>query len=122
MDPEGKIKTEAFFTTDLDLEPVKIVQLFVWRWGIETTFQECREHLGFETQRQWSDKAIERTSPAILALFSIICIMALKLSKNKKLLPENVVCYHKGEATFSDVLVFVRQHLWNKIYLEKSSI
>lgn len=121
-DPEGKIKTEAFFTTDLDLDPVKIVQLFVWRWGIETTFQECREHLGFETQRQWSDKAIERTSPAILALFSIICIMALKLSKNKKLLPENTVWYRKGEATFSDVLVFVRQHLWNKIYLKKSTL
>lgn len=121
-DPEGKIKTEAFFTTDLNLDPVKIVQLFVWRWGIETTFQECRNYLGFETQRQWSDKAIQRTTPAILALFSIICIMALKLSKGKKLLPEIAVWYNKGEATFSDVLIFVRQHLWNRIYLRKSTL
>lgn len=121
VDPEGKDKTEAFFTTDLDLDPVKIVQLFVWRWGIETTFQECRNHLGFETQRQWSDKAIQRTTPAILALFSIICIMALKLSEGKKLVPEDVVWYRKREATFSDVLIFVRRHLWNRIYLRKST-
>ncbi len=42
------------------------------RWPIEVTFEEVRAHLGMESQRQWSDKAIERETPSILASFSII--------------------------------------------------
>lgn len=119
-DPEGKSKTEAFFTTDQKLEPLRIVQLFIWRWNVETTFQECRSHLGLETQRQWSDKAIERTTPVILALFSITCLMALRLYRKNKIFPQASAWYDKKEVTFSDVLTFVRRHIWNKIYLKKS--
>ena len=122
VDPEGESRTEAFFSTNLKINPLRIAQLFIWRWPIETTFQECRSHLGFETQRQWTDKAIQRTSPAILALFSIVCLMALKLSKEKKLLPETSGWYNKKEGTFSDVLIFVRKYLWNRIYLNKSNV
>jgi hypothetical protein len=31
--------------------------------GVEVTFEETRSHRGVETQRQWSDKAILRTTP-----------------------------------------------------------
>ena len=120
--PDGKSRTEAFFSTNLTIEPLRIAQLFIWRWPIETTFQECRNHLGFETQRQWSDKAIQRTSPVILTLFSIVCLMALKLYQQEKFLPLASVWYNKKEITFSDVLVFVRKYLWNLIYLNKSDI
>ncbi len=48
--------------------------------------------------------------------------MALKLSKEKKLLPETSVWYNKKEGTFSDVLIFVRKYLWNRIYLNKSNV
>jgi hypothetical protein len=46
------------------------------RWQLEVTFQEVRRHLGFETQRQWSDLAIRRTTPALLGLFSLITLFA----------------------------------------------
>jgi hypothetical protein len=121
-DPEGKSRTEAFFSTNLTIDSLRIAQLFIWRWPIETTFQECRNHLGFETQRQWSDKAIQRTSPVILALFSIVCLMALKLYREEKLLPLTSVWYNKKESTFSDLLIFVRKYLWNLIYLNKSDV
>ncbi len=121
-DPEGKFRTEAFFTTDSELEPLRIVQIFIWRWTVETNFQECRNHLGLETQRQWADKSIQRTTPVILALFSITCLMALKLSSDKKIVPQSAAWYNKTEATFSDVLIFVRQHLWSAIYLNKSNL
>jgi hypothetical protein len=71
-DPEGRFKTQALLCTDLDTDPQKIVCWFVMRWQLEVTFQEVRRHLGFETQRQWSDLAIERTTPALLGLFSLI--------------------------------------------------
>ena len=64
--------------TDLDREPAQIVSWFVRRWSVEVTFQEARAHLGVETQRQWSDKAIARTTPCLLALFSIVTLLAAR--------------------------------------------
>jgi hypothetical protein len=48
----------------------------VKRWQMEATFQEVRQRLGFETQRQWSEMAIRRTAPALLGLFSLITLLA----------------------------------------------
>ena len=60
--------------TKLDATPMEILGWFVSRWSIETTFQECRAHLGVETQRQWSDLAIARTTPALFGMFSLIAL------------------------------------------------
>lgn len=84
FDPD-KNKAEAFFSTDIKLEPEQIVNYFVLRWNIEVTFFEARAHLGVETQRQWSDKAIARTTPMLMSLFSIICLFAIDRLKNKTL-------------------------------------
>jgi DDE superfamily endonuclease len=75
-DPEGKFKTQALLCTDLDADPQKILSRFVMRWQLEVTFQEMRRHLGFESQRQWSDMAIRRTTPALLGLFSLVTLFA----------------------------------------------
>jgi hypothetical protein len=76
-DPEGKLRMEAFFCTDLQATPVAILQCVVMRWAVEGTFEEARAHLGVETQRQWSDQAIGRTTPVLLALFSLVTVLAL---------------------------------------------
>ena len=73
-DPEGKFKTQALLCTDLEADPHKILCWFVMRWQLEGTFQEVRRHLGLETQRQWSDLAIRRTTPALLGLFSLVAL------------------------------------------------
>ena len=75
-DPSGERDPQAFLCTDLDRDPLAILGRFVFRWRIETTFQEVREHLGVETQRQWSDLAILRTTPALLGLYSLIALWA----------------------------------------------
>ena len=62
-DPEGEREPQAFFCTDLNMEPSEIIAIFAMRWEMEVTFQEARAHLGIETQRQWSEKAITRTTP-----------------------------------------------------------
>jgi hypothetical protein len=54
-DPQKEFKTQALLCTNLEADPQKIVCWFVMRWQLEVTFQEVRRHLGFETQRQWSD-------------------------------------------------------------------
>ncbi len=57
-------------STNTDLDPVEIITFYVRRWQIEVTFAETRAHLGVETQRQWNDKAILRTTPSLMALYS----------------------------------------------------
>ena len=114
--PEGKCKPEAFFSTDVNLSPIKIVEYYVLRWNVEVTFEESRRHLGIETQRQWSDKAIERTTPVLFGLYSIVCLIALRLSKSEELTPRSTAWYQKEEITFSDVLAYVKRHIWENKY------
>jgi hypothetical protein len=76
-DPEGRFKTQALLCTDLDADQEDILRWSMMRWQLEVTFQEMRRHLGFETQRQWSDLAIRRTTPALLGMFSLVSLFAL---------------------------------------------
>jgi len=75
-DPTGELEPQAFLCTDLDADPLDILRWFVRRWSIEVTFAEVRRHLGVETQRQWSDLAIARTTPILLGLFSLVALWA----------------------------------------------
>jgi hypothetical protein len=115
-DPDGKFDPEAFFCTDLKASSKAIIEWFVLRWNIEVTFEEVRAHMGVETQRQWSDKAIERTTPALFGLFSAVVLMALEIIKTTPLPILSFPWYKKSEATFSDVIALVRNHIWKFRY------
>ncbi len=82
------------------------------RWQLEVTFEEARAHLGVETQRQWSDLAIVRTTPALLGLFSLVTLFAHHLLQGNALPVRQAAWYQKALPTFSDTLAFVRQQLW----------
>jgi hypothetical protein len=84
-DPKGEFKTRVLLCTDLDTDPQKIVCWFVMRWQLEVTFQEMRRHLGFETQSQWSELAIRRTTPALLGLFSLVAIFAHRRGRQREI-------------------------------------
>ena len=113
-DPLGEHEPQAFLCTDLDATPEAILQRFVFRWRVETTFQEVRTHLGVETQRQWSEPAILRTTPALLGLFSLITIWATGLSAadHGRIRAHATAWYRKKEPTFSDAIAAVRRVLW----------
>jgi hypothetical protein len=89
--------------------------------AIEVTFHEVRAHLGVETQRQWSDLAILRTTPALLALFSLVTIFAQHLLDGHAFPIRQAAWYTKALPTFSDTLAFVRQHLWPSTFFSVSS-
>ena len=110
-DPIGELKPQAFLATDLNACPRDILTWFVSRWQVEVTFEEVRAHLGVETQRQWSDKAILRTTPALLAMFSIVTVWAHDLSKARKLRPWTTAWYQKHGLTFSDAIAAVRREI-----------
>ncbi|HEV2280106.1 MAG TPA: transposase [Acidobacteriaceae bacterium] len=113
-DPTGEHEPAAFLSTDQTATPAMILGWFVSRWRVETTFQEVRTHLGVETQRQWSDRAIQRTTPALLALFSLITLWADDLARHTAaaLRPHAAAWYRKSQPTFSDAIAAVRRALW----------
>ena len=112
-DPEGEFDTQALLCTDLTVEPAKIISWFVRRWQMEATFQEMRQRLGFESQRHWSEKAIRRTAPALLALFSLVTLFAhQRMAQGSGIVVRQTAWYRKSYPTFSDALALVRKELW----------
>jgi DDE superfamily endonuclease len=111
-DPQGEFKTQALLCTDLEADPQKILCWFVMRWQLEVTFQEVRRHLGFETQRQWSEMAIRRTTPALLGLYSLVTLFAHQRMRQAAGAFRQAAWYHKAHPTFADALAPVRKELW----------
>ena len=111
-DPQGQFDPQALLSTDPTVAPTQIIAWFVTRWQVEVTFHEVRAHLGVETQRQWADLAILRTTPALLGLFSLVTLVAQARLDGQPLPIRQAAWYAKSAPTFSDTLAFVRQLLW----------
>jgi hypothetical protein len=112
-DPLHAYDPIALLSTDLTTDPLSIVTWFVQRWQLEVTFEEVRRHLGVETQRQWSDKAIARTTPLLFGLFSWVTRVAHTLfTACPSTAPRQAAWYPKPLPTFADALALVRQILW----------
>lgn len=108
--PDDSFPPRALFCSDPTCSYLRILLLALARWNIEVTFQELRAHLGFETQRQWSQRAIERTTPCLFGLFSLVVLLARTLYPTT--LPiRTAAWYHKEQATFCDALAVVRRDL-----------
>ena len=120
-DPQGTFASQAVLCTDQNADPVQILEWFVMRWSVEVTFHEVRTHLGVQTQRQWSDLAILRTTPALLGLFSLVTIFAHQVLGEHAFPVRQAAWYAKALPTFSDTLAFVRQHLWPSCFFARSS-
>jgi hypothetical protein len=120
-DVAGELRPQAFLCTDLHADPLDILGWFVRRWSIEVTFAEVRRHLGVETQRQWSDSAIARTTPALLGLFSLITAWSHELGAGAPPTPRATSWYRKPLPTFSDAIAAVRRELWSRHNFEMST-
>ncbi len=113
-DPLGRFDSQALLCTDPTQDPVQILRWFVQRWQLEVTFREVRDHLGVETQRQWSDKAIARTTPCLLGLFSLVTLLGRQLAPQDRRAAAASAWYRKQRPTFADTLAAVRRELWRE--------
>jgi hypothetical protein len=107
-DPTGKFEPQALVTNEPELGEEQIIDYFLRRWQIEVTFAEVRAHLGVETQRQWSEAAIKRTTPVLLGLFSVVALCA----RERPVPVRRSAWYDKPEPTFCDLLAQLRGQLW----------
>ncbi len=111
-DLNGELDTQALLYTDEEVAPAQIVEWFVLRWQLEVTYQEVRAHLGVETRRQWSDRAIARTTPILMGLFSWIALAAHALQERCPIIQRTAAWYAKPTPTFVDAIALVRRYLW----------
>jgi DDE superfamily endonuclease len=119
-DPQGTFAPQYLFATEVNAAAAQIVEWYVLRWSVEVTFAEARAHLGMETQRQWSAKAIGRTTPVVLGLMSVVTLLAERLRAGQPHPVRTAAWYTKREATFADTIAFVRQHLWRTVKFPES--
>jgi hypothetical protein len=99
---------------------LQVLEWFVMRWQVEVTFEEARAHLGMETQRQWSDNAVARTTPCVLGLSSFITLWAERVRAQQVPTVRRDAWYAKERVTFSDTLAMVRRWLWANLHFQMS--
>jgi hypothetical protein len=119
-DPQGAFEPQALVTTHLDHAPTQVLGWFVRRWTMEVTFEEARAHLGLETQRQWNDWAIGRTTPALFGLYSLVTLIGHALLQTKARVVRTAAWYAKTRPTFSDALAVVRREVWSSCHFAMS--
>jgi DDE superfamily endonuclease len=119
-DPQGEFEPQALVTTHLEHAPAQILEWFVRRWTMEVTWEEARAHLGIETQRHWHDLAIQRTTPALFGLYSLVTLMAHGLLEEETRVVRRAAWYAKVRPTFSDALAVVRRELWSSCHFAMS--
>ncbi len=111
-DPRGRFAPQALLCTDPTATPAQVLAWFVQRWQLAVTFEEARRHLGVETQRQWSEAAIRRTTPVLLGLFSLVTLLAHRQMPGPATVVRQAAWYRKRHPTFADALALVRRELW----------
>ena len=116
----GKFEPQALLSTNIAHTPQEMLTWFVRRWAMEVSFEEARAHLGIETQRQWNELAIARTTPALFELYSLVSLMTEVLNTGEKKVARSEAWYVKVQPTFSDAIALVRRHLWGHSYFSMS--
>lgn len=111
-DPQGRFATQAVLGTDLAVTPAQIHAWFIQRWQLEVPFAEARHHLGLATQRQWSEAAIDRTTPILLGLFSLVTLLAHRQMHGPTGAVRQAAWYCTRHLTFADALALVRREVW----------
>jgi DDE superfamily endonuclease len=119
-DPRGEFEPQALLSTCLSHTPQQMLEWFVRRWTMEVTLEEARQHLGIETQRQWNDLAIARTTPALFGLYSWVTLAAQELVETASSVVRTAAWYAKEQPTFSDAIAWVRRHLWQHSHFSMS--
>lgn len=121
VDPTGILDPLPLMSTDPLLSVEDMIRLYIDRWSLEVTFEETREHLGVETQRQWSDKAIARSTPILMGLYSLVCLMACQLEQEGSITPEKTAWHQKEHITFSDMMRAIRLLIWKENLISRKA-
>lgn len=119
-EPRESCEPQAWLSTNQDHTPEQMVTWFLRRWTIEVTLEEARAHVGMETQRQWHERAMARTTPALLSLYAMITLTAHLFIQKGATCVRTTAWYVKSSPTCSDAMALVRRHVWDHSHFSTS--
>jgi len=112
QDTVGQRPTRIFYSTDVSLDPRKILSIFSLRWSIEVTHYDCKQHLGLEDPANRVPKAVERTAPMAMFLYSLTIVWFATEGYTELQFPHRPWYRRKSEPSFADMLTTLRRKSW----------
>lgn len=102
---------QAFYSTCADATAEQVLTWYAWRWSIEQAFGDSKTHLGFEEPQGWTRKAVERTAPVAMLLYSLM-VLWFADNGHRQYSPKDRPWYpHKRGPSFADILATLRRQI-----------
>jgi len=106
LNVEGRI--QAFYSTAHQASALEVLAWYAQRWAIEQTFRETKGHLGFEQPQGWTRRAVERTAPVAMLLYSLVVVWFAKHGHRQWQAPQRPWYRSKRGPAFVDMLDTLR--------------
>ena len=112
----GKRPDQMFYCTRLQWDARQILSCYSGRWSIEVSFHDCKQQLGFEDPANRKEKAVRRTAPMAMILYSLIVVWFDREGHRHVEFPDRPWYPHKDEPSFADMLTTLRRQSWMNNY------
>ena len=100
---------EAFYSTCSDATAEQVIAWYAMRWSIEVMNHDSKQHLGFEQPQGWTRRAVERTAPMAMLLYTLIVLWFAR-EGHRNWRPFIYPWYKsKAEPSFADMLGTLRR-------------
>ena len=100
---------EAFYSTCHEARPEQVIVWYAMRWSVEVANHDSKQHLGFEQPQGWSRRAVERTAPLAMLLYSLI-VLWFAGEGHRDWRPLDCPWYvSKTDPSFADMLATLRK-------------
>ncbi len=103
---QGGRGREVFYSTETEAKATQILEWFSWRWPIEVTFHDSKQHLGLGEAENRKTKAVRRTVPTGLLMYSLVILWHECI--RKKPAPSLRKWTGKDHASFAEMVAALR--------------
>jgi DDE superfamily endonuclease len=108
-DVEGKRPDQMFYCTKLDWTAQQVLSTYACRWAVECTFEYCKQFLGLEDPANRLPKAVERTAPMAMFIYTMVVVWFHRTGHESVRFPFRPWYRHKAETSFADMLTTLRR-------------
>jgi hypothetical protein len=108
----GQRPDQMFYCTRLGWDARQILATYALRWSIEVTFENGKQLLGLEDPANRKEKAVRRTAPMALVLYSLIVLWFHRQGHHHLQFPDRPWYRRKQEPSFADLLTTLRRASW----------
>jgi hypothetical protein len=113
-DQLGQRPDHRFYCTRLDWDVREILSAYASRWALEVTFEGAKQVLGLEDAANRLPKAVRRTGPMALVLYSLVVLWFDEVGHTALRFPERPWYRHKREPSFQDMVTTLRRQSWKE--------